>query len=116
MSTRTNVDFFGRISRRLTIPVEIDESGWLNSTGIELRYTLGADRSIEPQLLRVASDASVVELLALDIRAQCDRYNDALRELGGLRLRLDALVQRTPIEPTVRRAHQHLSKLCDTIA
>ena len=119
MPAQTNMAFLaflGHITRRLGIPVEIDASGWLNSPAIELRYALGVDRGIEPRLLRVAGDANVVGLLALDVRRQCDRYNVALRELRALRRRFEALIQRTPIEPTVEAAYQHLSKLDDTIA
>jgi len=63
-------------SRQLEVAVEIDTTGWLRS-GLELRYVLGPNRTIQPTAVHVACNATIDELLAHEPRGnRNDRRGD----------------------------------------
>jgi hypothetical protein len=108
------------MSRRLGVPVAIDNTGTLRD-GIELQYVLGPKGTIRPAMLRVGRGAIVDDILAHGaVIDRVTRYNGVLGKLRRLWDRLVALLQRArqPIKPgtPVWRSYQELLKLDDLIA
>jgi hypothetical protein len=92
------------MSRRFRVPVVIDKTGWLRY-GVEIRFTRGSDRTIEPLGVRVGLHTNIDDVMALgDVPTRSTRYNEVLRDLRSLRDQLRALIDRPELEPIWRTA------------